>query len=168
MPLWLSHPAVQIMLCTGAYLALGYWTDKWIVLFVSPLYGALAARPLINLVAILRRALRGAGWLPVQGQHYVFKGTPVHVLLDNEGWPWVRLADVQSALDRPMNTRVMAATYPQRLEMMGRPAHLHVRHDALIAQLDKHNDPTALRLRTWVERSIAIPAECASQRQDQS
>lgn len=54
MPQWLSHAAVQLLLCTVAYMAWGYWTDKWIVLFVSPLYGALVARPLINLVAMLR------------------------------------------------------------------------------------------------------------------
>ena len=164
MPQWLSHPAVQLMLCTGAYMALGYWTDKWIVLFVSPLYGALVARPLINLVAILRQALRFSVWLPVHGQHYVFKGTTVHVLEDDAGWRWIRLADVQSVLGTVLNTRVLAITYPERLEMMGRPAHMHMRDDALIAHLAKQNDPTALRLRTWVERSIAYPAERARQR----
>jgi hypothetical protein len=164
MPQWLSLPAVQLMLCTGAYMALGYWTDKWIVLFVSPLYGALVARPLINLVAILRQALRSSVWLPVHGQHYVFKGTTVHVLEDDAGWRWIRLADVQSVLGTVLNTRVLAITYPERLETMGRPAHMHMREDALIAHLGKQNDPTALRLRTWVERSIAYPAERARQR----
>ena len=164
MPQWLNHPAVQLLLCTGAYMALGYWTDKWIVLFVSPLYGALVARPLINLVALLRQALRSSVWLPVHGQHYVFKGTTVHVLEDGAGWRWIRLADVQTILGTVLNTRVLAVTYPERLEMMGRPAHLHMRDDALITHLAKQNDATALRLRTWVERSIAFPAERARQR----
>nr|WP_315491876.1 hypothetical protein [uncultured Rhodoferax sp.] len=164
MPPWLSHPAVQLLLCTGAYMALGYWTDKWTVLFVSPLYGALVSRPLINLVAIVRQALRSSVWLPVHGQHYVFKGTTVHVLEDEEGWRWVRLADVQSVLDKPMNTRILSVTYPERVEMMGRPALMHMRDDALIAHLGKQNDSTALRFRTWVERSIAHPAERARQR----
>ena len=164
MPQWLSLPFVQVALCTGGYLALGYWTDKWKVLFVSPLYGALIARPLINLLASLRQAMRSSVWLPVQGQHYVFKGTTVHVLNDEDDWRWVRLADVQLVLETQLNTRVLAITYPARLEMMGRPAQMHIRDDALITHLAKQNNATALRLRTWVERNIAIPAQRVRQR----
>ncbi len=156
---WLSIPIVQIALCTGGYVLLGYWTDKWMVLFVSPLYGALIARPLIDLTGSMRQVLRAGVWLPQHGQHYVFKGTTVHVLEDEEGWRWIRVADVQTALNTTLNTRVLAITYPERLEMMGRPAHIHMRDDALIAHLGKQNDATALRLRTWVERNIAFPAQ---------
>ena len=62
------------------------------VLFVSPLYGALIARPLIDLTGSLRQVLRASVWLPQHGQHYVFKGTTVHVLEDEEGWRWRALA----------------------------------------------------------------------------
>jgi len=161
---WFRIPAVQVALCTGCYALLGYWTDKWMVLFVSPLYGALIARPLINLMGSFRHVLRTSVWLPQHGQHYVFKGTTVHVLEDEDGWRWVRLSDVQSALDTKLNTRVLAITYPERLEVMGRPAQMHMRDDALIAHLSKQNDAIALRLRTWVERSIAHPAARARQR----
>lgn len=157
---WLAYPSVQIALCTACYALLAYWTDKWTVVFVSPLYGAVIARPLINLVANLRQALRAQVWLPVHGQHYVFKGTTVHVLEDEEGWRWVRLADVQQALGGPaLNARQLALVYPERLELMGTPGQLHMRDDALIAYLGKQKDATALRLRTWVERNIAFPAQ---------
>jgi hypothetical protein len=166
MPQWLSLPSVQVALCTACYLLLGYWTDKWTVLFVSPLYGALMARPLMNLLASLRQVIRSRVWLPVHGQHYVFKGTTIHVLDDAGGWRWVRLADVQQVLETALNARVLAITYPERLEMMGRPAQMHMRDDALILHLAKQNDATALRLRTWLERNIAFPAQRARQRAD--
>ena len=161
---WFRLPAVQVALCTACYALLAYWTDRWTVLFTSPLYGALVARPLINLVASLRQVWRSMVWLPVHGQHYVFKGTTVHVLEDEEDWRWVRLADVQMVLGAPLNARQLALAYPQRLEMMGKPAQLHMRDDALIAHLGKQKDATALRLRTWVDRNIAFPAERLRQR----
>ena len=43
-----------------------------------------------------------------------------------------------------------------------------MRDDALITYLGKQTDATALRLRTWVERNIAFPAERARERYDQS
>lgn len=168
MPQWASHPAVQLLLCTVCYMALGYWTDRWMVLFLSPLYGALVALPLMNLLASLRQGLRARVWLPVHGQHYVFKGTTVHVLEDPLGWRWVRVADVESVLGTSLNTRVLAITYPERLESSGRPARWYMRDDALITYLGKQTDATALRLRTWVERNIAFPAERARERYDQS
>ncbi|MES2581794.1 MAG: hypothetical protein V4627_03680 [Pseudomonadota bacterium] len=158
---------MQVALWTGAYLALGYWTDKWTVLFVSPLYGALIARPLINLMASLRQLMRSSVWMPAQGQHYVFKGTTVHVLQDEDGWRWVRLADVQLVLETPLNTRVLAVTYPERLQRMGRPAQMHMRDDALLMHLGKQNNDAALRLRTWVERNVAFPAQRMRERADQ-
>jgi hypothetical protein len=144
---------------TGYYVLLGYWTDKWIVLFVSPLYGALMARPLLNLLGSARQNLRSGVWLPVHGQYYVFKGTTIHVVEDADGWRWVRLADVQQVLEARLNTRALAATYPERLQMMGKPTQLHMRDDALITHLAKQNDATALRLRTWAERNIVFPAQ---------
>lgn len=156
---WLGFPSVQIVLCTACYALLAYWTDKWTVLWVSPLYGAAIARPLINWIANLRYAMRAQVWLPVHGKHYVFKGTTVHVLEDEDGWRWVLLADVQRVLGVAINARQLALTYPERLEMMGKPEQLHMRDDALITYLGKQKDATALRMRTWVERSIAFPAQ---------
>lgn len=156
---WLGYPSVQIALCTACYALLAYWTDKWTVVFVSPLYGAAIARPLINWVANIRQVLRAQVWLPVHGKHYVFKGTTVRVLEDEDDWRWVRVDDVQAALGMAMNTRQLALTYPGRVEGMGRPAQLHIRDDALVEFLGRQQDATALRLRTWVERNIAFPAE---------
>jgi hypothetical protein len=158
---WLDLPSVQVFLCTLGYALLAYWTDRWTVLFTSPLYAALMARPVINLIANTRHGFRSAVWLPVHGQHYVFKNTTMQVLEDDEGWRWVKLADVESALGTKLNERVLTATYPDRLQVMGKPARMHIRDDALITHIGKQNDPMSLRFRTWLERNVAFPAERA-------
>jgi hypothetical protein len=55
-------------------------------------------------------------------------------------------------------------TYPERLEMGGKPSRMHIRDDALIEHLSRLSDPVALRFRTWLERSVALPARRMRQR----
>lgn len=154
---WLTFPSVQFALCTACYAMLAYWTDKWTVLFLSPLYGAAVARPLINLLGEFRQTLRAGVWLPVHGQHYVFKDTTVHVLEDEDSGRWIKLADVELVLGAALNQRILSVTYPERLQLMGKPARMYMRDDALITYLGKQSDPQALRFRTWLERNVAFP-----------
>jgi prophage antirepressor-like protein len=100
----------------------------------------------------------------VHGTHYVFKDTTIHVLEDDDTWRWLPLADVERVLGRKLNARLLAITYPDRLELGGKPARMHMRDDALIEHLSKLSDPMALRFRTWVDRSVALPARRIRQR----
>jgi hypothetical protein len=166
---WLSYPSVQIALCTAGFGWVGYWLagsvfGKVMLLFVIWGYGAAISRPLINLVANFRHTVRAVVWLPVHGTHYVFKDTTIHVLEDDDNWRWLPLADVELVLGRKLNARVLAITYPQCLEKGGKPVRMHMRDDALIEHLSKLSDPMALRFRTWVERSVALPARRVRQR----
>jgi hypothetical protein len=161
---WLGFPSVQIALCTVFFGLVGYWLGKYMIVFTAPAYGAAIARPLINLVANFRHGVRSAVWLPVHGTHYVFKDTTIHVLEDDDDWRWLPLADVERVLGRKLNARLLAITYPDRLEMGGKPSRMHMRDDALIEHLSRLSDPVALRFRTWVERSVALPARRMRQR----
>ena len=161
---WLGFPSVQIALCTLCYALLAYYLGKEAVVWTSPLYGAVIARPLINWIANFRHAVRAVVWLPVHGTHYVFKGTTIHVLEDEDSWRWLPLADAERVLGRKLNARLLAITYPERLEMAGKPNRMHMRDDALIEHLSKLRDPVALRFRTWIERSVALPARHTRQR----
>jgi hypothetical protein len=134
------------------------------VVFTAPAYAVAIARPLINLAANFRHGVRSAVWMPVHGIHYVFKDTTIHVLEDDDNWRWLPLADVERVLGRKLNARVLSITYPQRLETGGKPARMHMRDDALIEHLSKLSDPVALRFRTWVDRSVALPARRVRQR----
>jgi hypothetical protein len=166
---WLGFPSVQIALCTLVFGAIAYWLagsvmGRVMLVFLIWGYGAAISRPLINLAANFRHTVRSVVWLPVHGTHYVFKDTTIHVLEDDDTWRWLPLADVELVLGRKLNARVLAITYPQRLEMGGKPVRMHVRDDALIEHLSKLSDPMALRFRTWVERSVALPARRMRQR----
>ena len=161
---WLGFPSVQIALCTVFFGLVGYWLGKYMIVFTAPAYGAAIARPLINLVANFRHGVRSAVWLPVHGTHYVFKDTTIHVLEDDDDWRWLPLADVERVLGRKLNARLLAITYPDRLEMGGKPSRMHIRDDALIEHLSRLSDPVALRFRTWLERSVALPARRMRQR----
>lgn len=166
---WLSFPSVQIVLCTLGFGLAGYWLSgsvfgRVMLIFVIWGYGASVSRPLINLMASTRHGMRSVVWLPLHGTHYVFKSTTIHVLEDDDNWRWLPLADVELVLGSKLNARVLAITYPERLEMGGQPARMHMRDDALIAHLSKLSDPMALRFRTWLERNVALPARRTRQR----
>ena len=161
---WLSFPSVHIALCTVFFGMVGYWLGRYMIVFTAPAYGAAIARPLINLVANFRHTVRAGVWLPVHGTHYVFKDITIHVLEDDDNWRWLPLADVERVLGRKLNARVLAITYPERLEKGGKPVRMYMRDDALIEHLSRLSDPVALRFRTWLERSVALPARRMRQR----
>ncbi len=166
---WLSFPSVQIALCTAVFGWIAYgMTDtvygRIIFLFLVWGYGAAVSRPIINLLANFRHTVRAGVWLPVHGTHYVFKDTTIRVLEDDDTWRWVPLVDVERVLGRKLNARLLAVTYPERLEMGGKPNRMHMRDDALIEHLSRLSDPVALRFRTWLERSVALPARRMRQR----
>ena len=155
---WLSSPTVQIAASLALFLLMGYKYGPFGMLFTSPLLGVAICRPVLNFVANLRHAARENVWLPVHGQHYVFKGVTVHVIEDENHYRWVCLADVRKVVGATAADRALTATYPRRFQPMGKPPQPHLRDDALIEHLAKENNPLALRFRTWVDRTIANPA----------
>lgn len=154
-----SHPLIQIALWLGAYALAGHYFGKFILLWTSPLLAAGIRRPLVALASSFRHAVRSLVWLPVHGHHYVFRGITVHVVEDDELCRWVRLADVQKITGFTLAPHTLATVYPGRLRAMGTPVQAHMRDDALVTHLGKINRPEALRLRTWVERNIALPGQ---------
>ena len=157
MKTWLSHPALRIALWLGAYAALGNYFGKFAWLLASPLVAYAIARPLIALVSDLRHRILGVVWLPVHGKHYVFRNVTIHVVEDDDGQRWVNLEDIYKVVGSQVTARTLAIAYPGRVADMGAPPRPHMRDDALVTHLGTKNQPEALRLRTWVERSIAAP-----------
>lgn len=154
---WLTFPSIQIVLCVAAHALVGYYFGVFAFLFATPLFAAIIARSIFALVANYRRRVLEHVWFPVHGHYYVFKGTPIHVLEDHERCRWLSLVDVQKVVGVTAGERALALAYPGQLKMLGEPAHMHIRDEALISHLSKENAATALRFRTWVERNIAFP-----------
>jgi hypothetical protein len=154
---WLSLPSVQIALCLVVYALLGWRLGPFALVFASPLLAAAIARPVINLTGNMRHGLRARTWLPVHGTHYVFKGVTIHVDEDDDHCRWVALADVRKCVRTIAGEGALAITYPGRVRRMGKPEQAFVRDDALVEHLGKESNPAALRMRTWVDRTISFP-----------
>jgi hypothetical protein len=153
---WLSTPVVQIAFCVTLFLLAGWRWGPFVLVWSSPLLAAAVCVPIMNLVAGLRQRVREHTWLPVHGHHYVYKGATIHVLEDDEHRRWVSLADVRKVVGVTASERALGATYPGRCEQFTGSG-CCLRDDALVEHLAKENNPDALRMRTWVERTIALP-----------
>ncbi|MBC8057925.1 MAG: hypothetical protein H7Y61_15240 [Rhizobiales bacterium] len=123
------------------------------------LLGLALARPLIDLASELRHGMRAVVWRKLEGRHFVYRGTPVQVLEDDDHRRWVRAADVRRIIGHTASNGALALTYPSGWRTMGRPAEPHFSDEALIAHLMKESTPEALRFRHWAEREIAFPAK---------
>jgi hypothetical protein len=152
-----DYPSVQIGLCVIAYALLGLWLGKFAFLMLSPLLAAAIARPLMALASNMRHAIRWQVWAPVMGQHYVFKDISIRVLEDERRQRWVNLSDVWKVTGDPTSERILSTVYPGQLKMMGKPLEAHLKDEALVTHLGTQNRLQAIKLRTWVERTIVMP-----------
>jgi hypothetical protein len=154
---WLAFPSVQIALCLAAFGLVAWRMGPFATVIASPLLAAAIARPLLTLLANFRHGVRERTWLPVHGEHYVFKGITIHMLEDEDHCRWISLADVHKVVGVTAGEGALAATYPDRCKRMGKREQPHLRDDALVEHLAKENSPAALRFRTWVDRTISFP-----------
>lgn len=142
----------------AAFGVFAWWAGPFATVIASPLLGVAIARPVLTSLANFRQGVRAVTWLPVHGQHYVFKGVTMHVLEDDSHWRWIRVADANRIVAVPPGERQMLRVFPGRYARMGKPAQPYLRDDALIEYLAREGSPAALRFRTWVERNIAFSA----------
>ena len=152
-----DYPSVQIGLCILVYVLLGIWFGKFAFLMLSPLLAAAIARPLMALASNVRHAVRWQVWAPVMGQHYAFRDIAIRVLQDERGQRWVNLSDVWKVTGDPTSERILSTVYPGQLRMMGNPPQAHLKDESLVTHLGTQNRLQAIKLRTWVERTIVIP-----------
>jgi hypothetical protein len=160
----LKRPGVQVALITLAYLALGYKAGVFIFVFVLPFYAALVTLPFIELLRGWRHGMRRAVWQEAQGQYYAFRDVRVHVLEDESHCRWVRTADIRRIYAPLVSERQLRTQYPHTSQFIGKPAQLYLRDDVLVKHLRQVNEALALRLGTWVERSIFFPGSKLRQR----
>lgn len=155
---------VRLLLCAVVSWVLWRYFGMALAVVSAPLYGVALARPLIELASRLRHAARAAVWRPLEGRYFVYRGTPVQVIEDEDHRRWVRAADVRAIVGHTASNGALALSYPSGWRTMGQPAGPHFSDEALIAHLAKERSPEALRFRHWAEREIAFPAERLRQR----
>ena len=156
---WLSNPAVQIVLILCVFALVGYKFGVFGIVITAPGFAAALARPVINLVGNIRHGMRENVWLPVHGHHFVFKDVTIHVLEDESHFRWVPLAEARRVGGVSASEALLEATYRKRFQRMGKTNQAYLRDDALVEYLSKSSDAVALRFRTWVDRTVAMPGQ---------
>lgn len=160
----LKRPSVQITLISLAYLALGYKAGVFVFVFVLPFYAALVTLPVIELLREWRHGMRHAVWQEAQGQYYAYRDVRIHVLEDEMHCRWVRTSDIRRIYPPLVSERQLRTQYPDTSQFIGKPPLLYLRDDVLVQHLRQVNEPLALRLGTWVDRSIFFPGSKIRQR----
>ena len=160
----LKRPSVQVALISLAYLALGYKAGVFVFIFVLPFYAALVTLPAIELLREWRHGMRRAVWQEAQGQYYAYRDVRIHVLEDESHCRWVRTTDIRRIYAPLVSERQLRTQYPDTSQHLGEPPLLYLRDDVLVRHLRQVNEPLALRLGTWVERSIFFPGSQVRQR----
>jgi hypothetical protein len=151
--------ALRLALCAAVAWTAWRLAGLTALVTTAPLFGIALARPLLDLASDLRHHARARAWRPVQGRHYAFHGYPVQVIEDVQHERWIRAADIRRILGHTASDGALALSYPEGWKAMGQPPQPHFSTAALIAHLAKESTPQALRLRHWVEREIAFPAQ---------
>ena len=133
------------------------------------LVGAAVAACVVLLVPWLMRAASGGYRLArelaladIDGQYYAFKGRPIAVMEDIDGWRWLRAADVRRVIPGFASDRVLERIEPQRSAKAPDGA-LHVRSDALLSWLGRAEGAEAARLKVWVYREVHFPSPAMRQ-----
>ncbi len=144
----------------GALAGLAWRLDGPSFLFVCALAlsGPLLARPLLDLAGDLRRQLRQAVWAPLEGQYFVFRGTPVTVREDVDHRRWIRVASLRRVVGFTASDGALALTYPRHWQVDARDGSAWIDAEAAIVHLRRDPGAQALRLAQWIEREVAFPA----------
>ena len=132
------------------------------LVYAAPLLAVAFARPLIELAAALHRTFRHAAWRDVEGRHYAYRGRPMRVVTDADGYRWLRLADLRAVVGFTASDGALALAYPDDWRRVGGEPYLG--EEALLAHLAKERSPEALRLRRWASRDVVLPARRARER----
>jgi hypothetical protein len=161
----LVRVAIRLGLCAACSWLVWRAMGLTAMVTTAPLYGVALAKPLMELASDLRHAAKARILRDVQGRFYVFRGTPIQVIEDDECRRWVRIADVRRVGATTSTDGALALTYPDGCKPMGRPAQPHISGEALLQHLRKDASPEVLRFTHWTEREIVFPANARAARQ---
>ncbi|OYT91895.1 MAG: hypothetical protein CFE43_10795 [Burkholderiales bacterium PBB3] len=128
----------------------------------APLVGIAFTRLVIDAAAELGWRVRTSVLAPLSGKHYVYQGFNLRVVQDDDFGRWLAMDDVRHIVGSGATDKALSQTYPggwQVLEGKG-----HLRDDALMHYLGREPSTRAVKLRNWVEHSIAVSARTERKR----
>lgn len=124
----------------------------------APLFGALLARPLIELLAELRAATRALAYADVKGQYFEHRGMRLRVVEDERHHRWVSLNSVRRIMPGLPRDEVLRRQFPDGVREQPATGGAVIHADSLLLYLEKANDVGSLKLRNWLAREVVRPA----------
>lgn len=160
----LANIALRLLLAgltaTGAWWLLKpYGYGALGIIASSVVFAALLAKPLIELAGEALHLLRRGAYADVEGQHYVYRNTPVRVHEDDDLRRYLRLADLRAVLGGGSSDAALARLYDAGLIRVGARRQLYLAADCVVRHLERDTRSEAARLRQWVEREVLKPSQ---------
>ena len=128
----------------------------------APVIGLAFTRLVIDAAAEMGWRVRSAVLAPLSGKHYVYMEFNLRIVQDDDFGRWMATDDVRRMVGNGATDKALAQTYPSGLQQFG--GRWHLRDDALMHYLGREPSSRAVKLRNWVERSIAFPARTERKR----
>jgi len=124
----------------------------------APLFGALLARPLLELIAELRASTRALAYADVKGHYFEHRGMRLRVLEDERHHRWVSLNGVRRMMPGLPRDEVLRRQFPDGLREEPAAGGAVIHADALLAYLGRANETESVKFRNWLEREVVRPA----------
>lgn len=128
----------------------------------APVIGIAFTRLVIDAAAEMGWRMRSAMLAPLSGKHYVYQDFSLKIVEDDDFGRWLAMDDVRRIVGNGATDKALSQTYPSGWQVFDGKGHL--RDDALMHYLSREPSTRAVKLRNWVERSIAFPARTERKR----
>jgi hypothetical protein len=153
-----ARPLILIVLATLFCAALAWLVfsvlGAFTIAIAAPLYGALVARPIIDLVAASNYAAKSAALSDVQGKWYQHRGHRINIAEDIENARWLLTSHVRGIVHGLPRDEVLSRQFEGRAGHVEKCEGFRIRADALAEYLAKSTDSRALKLKVWLDREV--------------
>jgi hypothetical protein len=147
-------------LLLGCAAAWGFWylLGAFGLVMSAPLFGALLAKPILDLIAELFYSAKDSVYADVKGCYFEHRGVRFNVLEDERHHRWVSVKDVRKVMPQLPRDGVLRRQFPEGLRHDRAVKGSVIRADALLAYLVKSNEPDSVKFRNWLAREVVRPA----------
>lgn len=158
MPRILAIIGFRLLLgCAAAY---GFWylLGAFGLAMSAPLFGALLAKPILELFAELFQSAKALAYADVKGRYFEHRGIRFNVVEDEFHHRWVSIRDVRKVMPKLPRDGVLRRQFPDGLRHERTVKGSVIHADALLAYLAKASEPDSVKFRNWLEREVVRPA----------
>ncbi len=128
----------------------------------APVWGLFFALPILDGASAFGRFVRYLSWRDVDGRYYEHRGIWIDVVEDAQRERFVRLEHVRQILPDLASTPSLRRRYADRT--LTREDLAYLRDDALLDYLGERTSPDAVKLKIWLEKTVALPGRNARAR----